>query len=109
MTVKAIECEQFGIESGAEKSAGAVEVGADLMDGRIEPAAFDGIHTGEPVQVGDNQHDTDRPKEVHNLCQRSEIILLLAHKNVIWELKLRSVTLLFLTLHTASEFLSRPD
>ena len=51
-----------------------------LMDGRIEPAALRRFPRGEPVQVGDNQHYTDRPQEVHNLCQRSEVVLLLAHK-----------------------------
>ena len=71
--------EKFGIEGSVEKTAGAVEVGADLMDGRIEPAAVHGFHAGEPVKVGDNQHDTDCPQEIHDLCQRSEVVLLLAH------------------------------
>ena len=79
--------EKFGVESGVEKAAGAVEVGADLIDGRIEPAAVHGFHAGEPVKVGDNQHDTDCPQEVHDLCQRSEVVLLLAHNNV--ELKIK--------------------
>ena len=77
------QCEKFGVEGGVEKTAGAVEVGADLMDGRIEPAAVHGFHAGEPVKVGDNQHDTDCPQEIHDLCQRSEVVLLLAH-NKMW-------------------------
>ena len=76
--------EKFGVESGVEKTAGAVEVGADLIDGRIEPAAVHGFHAGEPVKVGYNQHDTDCPQEVHDLRQRSEVVLLLAH-NKMWD------------------------
>ncbi len=98
------EGEKFGVEGGAEKSAGAVEIGADFMDGRVEPAAVNGFHTGKPVEIGDHKDDTDRPEEIHNLRQRSEVILLLAHNKMCLGLELGAVSAFLFTLHTPAEF-----
>lgn len=99
------EGEKFGVKGGAEKSAGAVEIGADFMDGRVEPAAVNGFHTGKPVEIGDHKDDADRPEEIHNLRQRSEVILLLAHNKMCLGLEFGAVSPFLLTLHTAAELL----
>ncbi len=62
------------------------------MDGRVEPAAVNGFHTGKPVEIGDHKDDTDRPEEIHNLRQRSEVILLLAHNKMCLGLELGAVS-----------------
>ena len=74
------------------------------MDCRIEPAAVNGFHTGKPVEIGNHKDDADRPEEIHNLRQRSEVILLLAHNKMCLGLEFGAVSAFLFTLHTAAEF-----